>query len=75
MLGGYAVASALRWKGADIWAKANMKDIYLNEEVAGKEKSGGGLTWIQKPGRFRYHGCLKGDGFGKGGKVAKSERS
>jgi len=45
--GGYAIASALRWKGADLFAKSNLQDIYLNGEVAGQEKSGGGLTWIQ----------------------------
>ena len=48
--GGYAIASALRWKGADLFAKSNLQDIYLNGEVAGQEKSGGGLTWIQQPG-------------------------
>lgn len=47
--GGYAIASALRWKGADLFAKSNLQDIYLNGEVAGKERSGGGLTWIQPP--------------------------
>lgn len=45
--GGYAVASALRWKKADLWAKSSLKDLFLNGEVAGKVQSGGGLTWMQ----------------------------
>ena len=46
--GGYAVASALRWKEADLWAKSSPKDLFLNGAVAGKVQSGGGLTWMQQ---------------------------
>ena len=45
------MASALRWKEADLWAKSSQKDLFLNGAVAGKVQSGGGLTWMQQLGR------------------------
>ncbi|CAK9101452.1 unnamed protein product [Durusdinium trenchii] len=46
-VGGYSIASSLRWAGAEQWANAPLQPFYLGHEVAGKEQSGGGLTWMQ----------------------------
>eukprot|EP00913_Durusdinium_trenchii_P009267 g8708.t1 len=37
-VGGYSIASSLRWAGAEQWANAPLQPFYLGHEVAGKEQ-------------------------------------
>jgi len=49
-VGGYKVASSLRWPGAGTFATAPLEDLVIGDQPVGKLKAAGGLTWVQVEG-------------------------
>eukprot|EP00928_Gymnodinium_smaydae_P018493 TRINITY_DN17035_c0_g1_i1.p1 TRINITY_DN17035_c0_g1~~TRINITY_DN17035_c0_g1_i1.p1 ORF type:complete len:607 (+),score=55.40 TRINITY_DN17035_c0_g1_i1:68-1888(+) len=49
-IGGYAMASEIKWAGAERFAATPLKDLVLGGAVAGRTKSVDGLTWTEIEG-------------------------